>query len=102
MSNESQASPYRLPRTVLPSSYQVRLRPDLDSERFSGSVTAQISVSEAVDVIVLNAKGLEIRDARVARAGKDVADVNSVECNAELERASLKLADLLPPGDYEM
>ena len=98
----TESSPYRLPRTVLPSVYRIRLRPDIDAERFSGSVVASASVSESVDVITLNAKELEIHSAAVTRDGQNVVGVDSIKCDTDLERVTVSLSDNLAPGDYDL
>ena len=51
--------PFRLPRNVLPSRYEVTLEPDLDKATFTGSVTISCGADHA-ESIVLNAKHLEI------------------------------------------
>ena len=62
----------------------------------------QISVAEAVDAIVLNAKSLEIGNPTVKRDGAEVVGIDAIESDAELERATLTLSDALPPGDYQL
>ena len=55
--------PYRLPRTVVPSRYELRLEPDLANATFTGEVTISVSMRERVGEIFLNAAELEVRDA---------------------------------------
>ena len=102
MTNNAQPSPYRLPRTVLPTLYDVRIRPDLDSETFAGSVTAHIAVSQPVDNIVLNAKELGITSATLTRNSSPAVRITSIETDAELERVTLALSEQLVQGDYEL
>ena len=52
--------PYRLPRTVLPSKYEVSLTPDLENASFTGSVVITATAIENVDSIVMNAIELDI------------------------------------------
>ena len=40
--------PYRLPRTVVPSRYDLRLEPDLTTLTFRGVQTVAITISEPV------------------------------------------------------
>ena len=47
--------PYRLPRTVVPSRYDLRLEPDLAAATFAGRVEIAVDVHEPVEEIVLNA-----------------------------------------------
>src|SRR3990167_6615046 len=45
---------HRLPRTVLPSRYEIRLEPDLTAFTFSGAETVTVTVTEPTAEIVLN------------------------------------------------
>jgi hypothetical protein len=59
---------YRLPTTVVPSRYDIRLEPDLDAATFAGHETVAITVSEPVGEILLNAAELVIRSVSVQTA----------------------------------
>ena len=83
-------SPYRLPRTVLPSQYQVSLSPTLDDASFTGSVTISAEATQAVNEIVLNAIELDIHSVEVN--GSPVA----FSLNEELERLIIDTA--VSPG----
>src|SRR5262249_8028372 len=61
--------PYRLPRTVVPSRYDLRLEPDLANARVAGEVTISVSVRERVREVFLNAIELEVHDASFEEAG---------------------------------
>ena len=58
-------SPYRLPRTVLPSRYEVSLAPDLDTASFTGTVSIKATVVDRTTQIVLNAIELDIHSVTV-------------------------------------
>lgn len=60
--------PFRLPRHVLPTRYELRLEPDLTGASFHGRVAIAVTVVEPTDVIVLNALELAIEDATVEDA----------------------------------
>ena len=51
---------YRLPRTVVPSRYEMTLEPDLGNATFTGSQTVAVEVLEPVNEVVLNAIELVI------------------------------------------
>ena len=51
--------PFRLPRNIVPTRYEVTLEPDLENATFTGSVSISCSADNAA-AIVLNAKHLEI------------------------------------------
>jgi len=42
----AQVDPYRLPTTVLPSRYELELRPDLDAATFEGTVAIDVDVRD--------------------------------------------------------
>jgi puromycin-sensitive aminopeptidase len=60
--SSSSLDPYRLPRTVVPSRYDVVLEPDLDAATFSGTVQIDIDVlgDDPVSDLVLNAIELDV------------------------------------------
>jgi puromycin-sensitive aminopeptidase len=61
--------PYRLPRAVAPSRYDIRLEPDLTTLTFRGEETIAVSVEEPVREIVVNAVELAVDEAVVVDAG---------------------------------
>ncbi len=83
--------PYRLPRSVEPTSYRIELAPDLDEARFSGSVEIDVRVHEQVGRIVLNAAELEIAAASVLPRGGD-----PLEARADLDETTERLVLTLP------
>ena len=59
----SGADPYRLPRIVTPSRYDLVLEPDLAAFTFAGTCATTVEVSEPTDTLVLNAIELEVTKA---------------------------------------
>jgi aminopeptidase N len=89
--------PHRLPRTVLPSRYDLTLEPDLDAATFRGTVAISVMVYEATMSIVLNAAELEIDEAWVERDDGRRIDAR-VELDPGTERAVLNLIGTLLTG----
>ncbi len=92
-------NPYRLPRTVLPRRYELRLAPDLDAATFAGTVAVTVDVVEPTAEVVLNAIELEVDDAWVEAGG--ARHDATVALDEELERATLTLPEgtTLEPGE---
>ena len=92
---------HRLPRTVVPSRYRLRLAPDLDAARFDGEVAVDVEVVEEVDAVVVNAADLEIHDAAlVAPDGERIGA--SITLDADRERAVFRLDRPVAPGAWTL
>ena len=85
------ANPYRLPRDVLPSRYDIVIEPDIEETRFVGEVVISATVQAAVDSIMLNAADLECSRATLQQDGSAIAA--EVTFDAETERMALRPAD---------
>lgn len=55
----------RLPETVVPEHYKLRLNPDIAGGTFAGEVSITVDVRQPVDVIDLNAAGLNVTAATI-------------------------------------
>src|SRR5687768_8022515 len=96
-------SPYRLPRTVIPSRYELTLEPDLDAATFSGFESVMVDVVEPVDELVVNALELEIDEAWLERADGSGTRIDaSATYDADTERAHLALATTAEPGGWTL
>src|SRR5947209_15000508 len=93
------SDPYRLPRTVVPSRYELTLTPDLRTAAFAGEETVTVTVGEATREVLLNAADLEI-GAVLAwdEGGRQVAA--RAELEPAHERGRLVFAQPLPPGGW--
>lgn len=91
---------YRLPRTVLPSRYELTLEPDLSAARFAGEVAVSVEVKEPVGEIVLNAKELEIDEVWLEQDGTRIEASATFE--TETERCLLKLSAVAQPGSWTL
>jgi puromycin-sensitive aminopeptidase len=98
MAPDSEAR-YRLPRSVVPSRYDLVLEPDLGTATFSGAMDVAVRVTEPVTEVVLNALDLEIEPGWLSSNGRRV-DVQKVRLDEEAERAHLELQSPAEPGEW--
>jgi puromycin-sensitive aminopeptidase len=90
---------YRLPRTVLPRRYDLRIEPDLDAATFVGREDVHVEVVEAVGAIVLNVNELAIDEAWVLDPSGERVEV-AVHVDEASERLTLTPERTLEPGDH--
>jgi len=93
--------PYRLPTSIVPSRYDIRLAPDLEAASFEGQETISLEVHETADEVVLNAAELEVLSAELADG-----DGRSWPCAVRLdeltERVHLRTPNSLAPGKWQL
>ena len=90
---------YRLPRTVLPRRYELRIEPDLEAATFTGVEDVAVEVVEAVGEVVLNAAELDIDEAWLVDPGGRRVEVTTSH-DADSERLTLTLAEAAEPGSW--
>ena len=94
--------PYRLPRTVLPSRYDLTLEPNLERATFTGTVAIDVEVTDTVDAIWLNAAELAITSAAIEDAAGSQTPISDITLLADQERLRLGLAQVIPSGQYRL
>ena len=95
-------STYRLPRTVIPSRYELAIEPDLAAGTFRGAEDVRITVREPVREIVLNAVDLRVEDGRLTNGNGMKLDVAEISLDRANERARVLLAEPAPPGEWTL
>ena len=90
-------NPYRLPRTVVPSNYQIHLTPDLEKFVFDGRVKIDLDINESVTSFAVNAKELEVGAATVTVGGQSFVSA-APTYNEEYETATFTFDSALPTG----
>ena len=89
--------PYRLPTTVNPERYELKLTPDLTTWTFTGDEKISIHVHEPVREIILNAAELELHAVSLQTADGKVRE-GRVNLDTENERATLSFGEPVPAG----
>ncbi|HEY7555853.1 MAG TPA: M1 family metallopeptidase [Candidatus Binatia bacterium] len=92
---------HRLPATVTPERYQIRLTPDLTTWTFTGEETVSVNIHEPVREIVLNAAELEFHAVAATGAdGKTLA--GTVTLDGENEQAVFIFPERLAAGSLKL
>jgi len=92
---------YRLPTTVVPKRYDLRLEPDLAAATFSGEAVITVDVETTLTEITLNAAELLIQSASVAREG-GVPVHGAIALDAAAECARLVFPAAIAPGEWRL
>jgi aminopeptidase N len=92
-------TPGKLPKTVVPRHYTIRLEPDLEKFITRGSMTVDVDVRQPVAEIVLNALDLEVTRASVI---EDRETALAISPDPEKQLVTLKLPAPIGPGHYRV
>lgn len=66
---------YRLPKTVIPTFYDLHLNPDLKTGLFTGKINITLKFLEITDEIVLHSEGLEIKSVKIYDGNNNTVEV---------------------------
>jgi len=91
---------YRLPRSAIPSRYELTLRPDLDAYTFSGSERVHIEVAAATREITLNAIELEITSAALVSVDGVTRHEGKVTYDENEQQVTVTLDSAIEPGAW--
>ncbi|MEA3510452.1 MAG: M1 family metallopeptidase [Actinomycetota bacterium] len=92
---------YRLPRTVIPSHYELALTPDLPDATFGGHVVIDVEVLEPTSEIVLNTAELTVHSCVLSNEYGQRLEAGT-ETDEEAERTTLSLASTIDPGPWKI
>ena len=92
----SQLNAQRLPQTVRPEHYTLRLAPDLKDATFSGIEAIDVTLAEPTDRITLNA--VELNFSYVVATADGKQQKAAVSLDKEKEEATFTFAEKLPAG----
>lgn len=86
--------PYRLPRYIVPTIYKLKIIPNLDTATFSGEVNIKLKVIMPTNIIMLNAKELDIESIHVNKKIE-----NNFKLDSETERIIITTNKILKTGN---
>jgi puromycin-sensitive aminopeptidase len=96
--DDASTDAFRLPRSVVPRRYELRIEPDLATASFYGTAGIAVDIVEPVAEIVCNAADLEIDGAWVVTAeGRHIEAQPRLDPDAE--RLTLALVSTVPAGE---
>ncbi|MCC6415965.1 MAG: M1 family peptidase, partial [Opitutaceae bacterium] len=93
-----ETTPGRLPKTVVPRHYELRLEPDLEARTFVGTARIDVEAREAVSEVKLQA--LELEFDRITLG--DGADAQPITASYDQASQILTLPVALPPGPHTL
>jgi puromycin-sensitive aminopeptidase len=87
---EPETLEYRLPRTVIPSRYEILLSPDLEKFKFDGVVKIHVDVKEPVSEVLLNSLELNIHSAGASNGSQTLPAQHSLLVDSERLKLTFK------------
>ncbi|HJT20624.1 MAG TPA: M1 family metallopeptidase [Nitrospira sp.] len=93
--------PYRLPRHVVPTTYEIRLEPDLIAGTFRGSERISLTLSQPTSTIVFNAADLVVDTAVLEQAHGARSD-GRVQLDEPLQRCTVNFPTAIAAGDCHL
>jgi puromycin-sensitive aminopeptidase len=95
----STLDPYRLPRHVIPTRYELRLEPDLARATFAGHAVVTLTITQPTTAIVMNAIDLTVSQAEIAGNSATHRSA-SIELDEPLQRCRVIFAQAIVPGEW--
>ncbi len=94
---------FRLPRTVIPSRYELTLAPDLEQATFAGHQAVDVEVLQPVRDVVLNAAEITVTDVEMVKVdGRERVVATAIEYDEERERVTFSFDEALVPGKWQL
>ncbi|MBS1991455.1 MAG: M1 family metallopeptidase [Cyanobacteria bacterium SZAS LIN-3] len=95
-------SDFRLPKTVVPSHYEIELTPDFQALTFRGNVAIDVDVVEPVSNILINAHQLTLGEVTVVDASSSTSFTGAVSLDEKLQRADIKVSGVIGRGKWRI
>jgi len=95
-------TPGKLPKDVVPLSYDIQLKPNIEKLAFTGSETVVLDVRKAAKTITLNVNTVTIASAKLLGAHGKIEQDARVTIDPKEEIATLAFDTELPPGQHQI
>jgi aminopeptidase N len=93
------ATPGKLPKTVVPTHYAIELKPDLDTLLISGSEVADIEVAKPTAVMTLNAVNMSVEAAVI---DDDTGQTGAIAFDAGAQILTLTFPRMIAAGPHRL
>lgn len=90
------ANAQRLPKTVVPERYTLKLTPDIKAATFTGVESIDVTLKEPANAITLNSIEIAFQSVTVTAAGK--TQTGTVSLDKEKQQATFTFPDEIPAG----
>src|SRR5215475_1751606 len=97
-----QTTPGKLPKVVIPLSYDIQLKPNIDELTFSGSETVILDVRKPVKTITLNVNTVTIVSAKLLKADDKTNQYARITIDPKKETATLAFDIEIPAGRHQI
>jgi aminopeptidase N len=97
-----QTTPGKLPKDVVPTSYDIQLKPNIEKRAFTGSETVALDVRQPTKTIALNVNTVAISSARLLGSNGQVEQATSIAMDAKQQLATLTFAQQIAPGAWQL
>ena len=94
-------TPGKLPKNVVPISYDIQLRPNIEKRMFTGSETVALDVRKPTRTITLNANTIAITSAKLLGSNGQVERA-AIALDPSQQIATLTLPKEIAPGVYQL
>jgi puromycin-sensitive aminopeptidase len=102
MSADLSSNPYRLPRTVTPTRYDLTIAPDLGKRDLIGRAVVTLTVNEPIAEIVCNAAELTINRAWIVDSSGARNEATNITLDATQERVTVTFGRTIAVGEAKL
>jgi aminopeptidase N len=95
-------TPGKLPKNVVPISYDIHLKPDIEKRMFTGSEAVALDVRTRAKTIMLNTNTIAIGSAKLLGLNGQVERAERIAIDAKQQIATLTFQKEIVPGTYEL
>src|SRR5207245_6123608 len=97
-----ESTPGKLPKAVLPLSYDIQLKPNIEKLTFTGSETVVLDVRKPAKTITFNVNTMTIASAKLLGANGKIEQDARVTIDPKEETATLTFDKEIRPGQHQI